>query len=866
MNEDSHQSHVNPTGRPAKLIKPILVFGIASGSALLAIFVAVVGFNETAVNVLLLFGVVSFFLMIPVLEFVNSLAKGKMKKQEERDLRDMEERKLAQEAYQEDLKRAKKEELMRQIAVFRDFGYECREIAEVLASVHKSGPNGEVPQTLPSALAKFLLRKGSPEQVAIERLLPLIAREEATHNEIISFGISAELIPMLKGVTSDEFHDEVHEALRNQLQVLSSGGGDLNSRPQDFIRFEVLLIPGIPTDIVITTRKSRMRGEQAVFFQIVPVLDDWVELDLTARPFNLWEQISTGAWRRNSSRYFYGGENSSITFGPQFEMGEKRERFSSAIVDLWTDQLNRGRTMRLDALANDEALQRKLKIRVVQEKNPYAVADVFQWDQKGYVQVVGWFIDGVWEAWEGEEADRPLLTSLLNVSAPNLLVLPYSSSFRIESSEQNKLLAGFLNSVSHHRKSAVFSQGGNFELRRGPVTHGSKIHKYFIKLAENASVTKFIKPAPGTGEGFKDFEAYQNLPESRHGFSPLEDQGFSSIPASDCYLRTGSDAIQLVLQVNLGSPAPGESDRGVSYANAELKAALTNFARRAAISDLEILEEKSAQGLVSRGRREGEEMGKSSVWYVKLLDPTHGSYFASVTSARKLIQSGILPSEIEIHQVDTYGQSKAGMIPIFLMPEYRSVEQCLAEIEPGTSEGALLLSRIAAELSLFARRTLEKGIVCSDFTLSDTFVDSGEEDIGGYLTGLSPSAGAPAKPRFFVGDFGSYIEKIAFRREATITREQYRPPEDLDHSLRFHAEPYLVYLLGLLWIEVYSGEPGLTIEPVIQLRLGLSREEYSQRIASQVPALLPFAPDGVVEKIVTMLAYDPDDRPALADL
>ena len=844
-----------------KLIKGPLVFFIAGGLAVLGVALSIVSGERATTSLVMIF----FFVFVAAFlgcGVVNNIARGKMEAHQAKVEEDERERREAQERYEQEKKEEDLQRVKEGLQVYLDFGFELRDITEPLTKLHQKDPNTGREIPLPVSLCNYILGEGTSEYESIRRLIPLVREEKATHSEIISLAFSEQLIDAIPGMTSEEFRNELHEALKDKLQDIAGGAGDLSSQFESFIRFEILLIPDVHSHILLAARKSRMRAEQDVRYQIVPVQDDWQDLDLEAKPFTFWEQLPSGGWRKTPSRYFYGGENSTITMGPAFSMGRRGEKFSSAIVDLWSDRLERGRCMRIDALANDEDLQRKLNIRVLFERSTYSVSDVYQLDQKGFVQVCGWFDGETFEPLDTSEITDDDCLSLLNVSAPNLMVHPQASVYTIESSEQNKLLTRFLGGLSAARKAVISTQGGNFEIRRGAVSHGSKIHKYFIKLAENAAITKFMKPAAGDPEGFKNFSSYSDFPEPREGFSPLEDQGYSSIPASDCYFRTGSESNQLVLKVNLGSPAPGETERGVSYSNAELRAALINFTRRAAFSDLEVLEEESAQGLVSRGNRALD--GETSRYYAKLLDPTHSSYFASSVSAKKLIDARVIPSDVEIHRVDTYGNPRPGMIPIFVMPEYLSVEGYLRSGKIDESAKSYVASRVAEELAIFSRRTLSKGIVCTDFTLSDTFFPT--FDAEAFLRESEETCAEPDTPRLFVGDFGSYIEKISFQRDESITREQYRPPEDFDRSLEFQPEPYLVYLLGLLYLEVFTLQPGISIEPVIQLRLGLTQEEYSRRVERILPELLAPHASEEIEKVISMLAYNPLDRPSLSEI
>jgi hypothetical protein len=839
----------------------LIILGVGMLGALLALFVLEL---RTPGGILLIM-IVSICITLPVIALANRFSAHKALRIDEK-IRKEQDLYCRAEAERDRIRKEERErEIARRLSGFHDFGFAHRSMESEFARAVRVDPGtGESPY-FPKMVAAALLAPGTPEREAIDRLLPLIRQQEVTDGEIFSFGFSEDLIKRLRKFTAAEFCREVSRALVSELRGLGGPAGDSGSGSEEYIRFEVLLIPDLPVELLLSARKSRMRMEQMVHYQIVPMRDDWMELDTEARPFSLWEQQPSGGWREIKVPYFYAGEGSTVTMGPKFEMGKQRVPFHSAIVDLWTGISDRAMTLSIEDLAAREDFQRRLRIKVQRQLEPYRASQVYQYDRKGYVEVVGWFLDGAWEPWSGKEEERLYLTSMLNVSAPNVLVLPHAASYLVESSEQNKLLANFLSTDLGARRGAVSSQGGNFEIRRGPVTHGSKIHYYFIRLAGNAASTKFLKPAPGAPNQYYEFDAYRDFPAPRPGFSPLEDKGFSHIPASDCYFRTGSASIQLVLRVNLGSPAPGETERGVSYSNGQLQAALRNFAKRQGYSDLEVLEEESAQGLVSRASRQNLETGDSVPVWVKLLDPTHADYFASGRLTETLREASILPGEIEVHRVDTYGRAQAGMIPVFAMPDYLSVADFLLSSRDGEQgEKMEVAASIEARLCFFVKRCLEQKVLCTDFTLADTFFP-GTRDERAARSFLGESD-CPTRPGLFVGDFGSYRESMAFHRGGSVTREQYRPPEDFDLTLPYGAEAYTVYLLGLLLVETYGFAPGVTLETVMQLRLHLDEAKYEGGLRREVEKVLSGVGESILDQLVAMLAYRPDQRPSLEDL
>lgn len=875
------ESEIDPAP-PYKFLSGAMSLFIAGGAGVFGLILALGVLEQRTPGGILLTGFVFFALSFPVIGIINRIA-GRKREIVDRQTKQDQARYIEAEREREAMQReAREREMEARLSPFRDFGFAHHSMEKVLAKAAGKDPAGGESGFILQAIAGSLLGEGTAARGAIEHLLPSIRGQKATHNEIFSFGFSEGLIPKLQGMNAEEFRREMSRSFSTALQQLAGREGDLESGIGEFIRFEVFLVPALPREIVLVARKSRMRMEGMVHYQIMPMLDDWKTLDTESRPFSLWDQQPSGGWRETQAPYFYGGENSTITMGPRFPLDGKGERFHSTVVDLWTDKLDRGRILPVEALAGDEPLQRLLGIKVVRQIDPYRASDVYQYDRKGFVEVVGWFLDGRWEPVSVGEGEKAYLTSMLNVSAPNLLVPPHAAAFRVESSDQNKLLANFLGTDLGARRDAVFSQGGNFEIRRGPVTYESKIHTYFIRLAENASETKFCKPAPGEGDRFHDFDAYRDFPAPRPGYSPLEDKGYSSIPASDCYFRTGRDSVQLVLKVNLGSPAPGETDRGVSYSNSQLRAALRNFAKRQGIKDLEIFEKESAQGLVSRGvrspdRENGEpdaggsgiggtvdESGGGGAVWVKLLDPTHADHFASGRLAGSLVASGVLPGEVEIHRIDTYGREKAGMIPVFVMPEYLSVGKFLGEGSlPEGEERRKLAARLEGRLVSFVKRCLAQRILCTDFTLEDTFFPVQAGDVAAFLEEDEPPTD---RPGLFVGDFGSYRETVTFLRGGSVTREQYRPPEDLDATLRCEVESFSVYLLGLLLVEVHGLAPGRTLESVTQLRFELDETRYTERLRRELEALLGDSEEGTVDRIAAMLAYRPEARPALDQL
>ncbi|MEM7600216.1 MAG: hypothetical protein AAF357_02235 [Verrucomicrobiota bacterium] len=837
-----------------------LITGVVTGLSLL-FGIAVLGLRTVpSIGLSVFIGVVAGALITLL---YSRIATSK----EQQIAKETKEQQVAFGQMEEDRKRREREErdaeIREKTAAYQGFGFTHRIIDQALAKAHAAFAKQRDLGSFTDAVATALLGPETPERGAIERLLPAVSDETASHQELFSFAFSDRVVGRLSGTTAEEFRKAMIQSLQAELQTIGRRPGELGSSNDDFFQFEVLSLPGLAREVVLTARKPRMKLEKMVHYQVVAVEEDWKEVDVEARRFSEWEMLPSGSWREIPSPYLYGGDDGVITMGPRLEMNEAGERFRSAVVDFWSDELEKGRTLSLEDLAGDEGLQRRLGIRVQRQTEPFIRSAVSQQDRKGFVEVVGWFLDGEWEPIDKDTFDEDDLLTMLNASAPNLLVQPYASSWFLESNEQNKLLTRFLRSDSlGQRKGAVFSQGGNFELMRGPVTYGSKIHTYFIRLAENASVTKFLKPPQGAPDDYQVASSYQDFPEPRTGFSPLEDKGYRSVPVADCYFRTGSDSFQLVLKVNLGSPAVGESSMGVSYSSAQLAAALRNFARREGVDSLEILEEESAQGIVSRGELKTKE-GAQRVW-LKLLDPTHADHFASGSLTERLCKAKVIPEDIKVNRVNTFGQSQAGMIQIFKMPHYLSVEQYL--LDAGTAawlEREQEREKILIGLAHFAKRCLAERILCTDFTLADTFFSGRPEAVAGYF---ERDPRSDEDPGLFVGDFGSYRESVAFGRGDSVTREQYRPPEDRDATLSYRPEAYMVYLLGLLFVEVISGAPGLTLDSVIQLRFGLEESAYEERLRTEIDSLLSHFPQPDRDEVVEMLAYRPESRPLLGEV
>lgn len=507
------------------------------------------------------------------------------------------------------------------------------------------------------------------------------------------------------------------------------------------------------------------------------------------------EEVLT-AWRMERERWVRE-RSGHLLFGEEGEFFAVNRDVAgeSALVDLF----HKGacQYFPIDSLHENDAAQEALGIIIRRQMNPFTPAQITTKQFKGSVTFSGYWVDGKWTAVEGKARER----TMLSASAPNFISRMVYSRVSDTDREENRLLNELTKNPPEELRRAISTQGRNFLIRRGAMPN-SDLYQFYLKPGENVVTEWYQKPLGNDPDGFTKPELYSPVVAPVEPRTPLEGEGYMAMNFSECYLRTGDASVQLCLHFDLGSPAAGQydSEGTVNFDEPMMRKALYSFARRQDVEPekVQIWEYKAAQGLIATATMRNPQTGWEGTHFFKLLDPLHSGLYDSHEVFQRLQQANVLPQEISAHRCNLSGEdSEEGKFLTFLTPQYRSVAEVIQE------RGAALTDSEATSLcqaiGFFAKQILEKELVCSDITLADTMlmVNSLEE---------LPVQWKQGRPGVLVVDYGSYVLSEKFNRKTCIVKGEYRAPEDEDESLPFAAEPYQVYQLGLLFLQIHLGD------------------------------------------------------------
>ena len=771
----------------------------------------------------------------------------------ERRHQEAEGRRQEQEAKRHEKEEARRRELDASLGEILALGFEKRDLIPVLANLSdpqfRASPEGER-LTFPQLLARHLFQSEGSQSALLVRLMKNWSEGNRDCYELFSFGLSTGLLKIDSEWGQELFRQELTEALHHWA-AKGLGSESQLALQQDLpkaVKMEVWFFDGLPNETAMFAHKPALQVDGMVHY-----LMGAPHPDSNEKPFQLWELQPSLAWRSRAAPHLHFPENGRFVYSPPIK------GMHSAMVDFESDQVKQGGFVEIDRLAVDRALRDELGVRLVKESSPYPMSSIALTDRKGYIRLCGWWEEGEWH----EVEESPETETLLTVAAPNILIQPGQFAITVDDDEENRIIASYLAAQAPQRLvEGAISSRGNFVIRRGPIAEACQIHKYFIQPIEGAApTTLFYRKAPGESEAHRDLIGYREFPESEDPSSPLEREGYRSFPFSDCYLASGTDSYRLCFYISLGSPAPGDTNHGIRYQDQDLIDALERFGRRQGAAEFEVLDKWRSQGLIAHANL--DRNGRAQSHFLKLLEPPLARRFGTTSMVKKLIAERVLPTTVEIHQVNTDGQPGANaMIPIFVSPEFSNTADAVSALTPDAHHSEL--GHLANELVVFAKRVLDLGIVCTDFTLADTFFDN--ETVAAFLR-ESSSSQVPENPRLFVGDYGSYVKAKDLTKTNRIIKEEYRPPEDWDADLPIEAEAYQIYVLGVLFVEVLSAQPATTLKVVTRLQLDRKRQAYEEELPKELEQLLSrFYSREVLQCLERMLAYDPVDRPKLMEI
>lgn len=686
---------------------------------------------------------------------------------------------------------------------------------------------------LAGMVAEHLLKESYPIMKVIGQAMQQGKNSEQTRM-MLSLLFSVELTPYGNGewLRRTIFNHIMEIASKRIMDSDSSAQGQtrLAKVREDLVtsvNIEVFFLDGIPRSKCFWSTKYTM----AIPMKVTETIKDISVEEPRGRKLNQWIFEGNGKFRKRSQTRLLVHRDVPLVVGPRWLM--------SAIVDVSNDT-HCGR-YDVDKLANDPTLRQALGIKVTRQAEPFSINETVVVDLKGWIRLCG-----LWENGHFEDLSTARQEHILRTSCPNYLMGGVDAE-EADSEEVNLLLGSYVQSQKA-RLTQVLHQDGNFIITYDPVEEKSSLYHYHIRSLQG--VTKYFRSVTGDSIGFKDPENYTVLPD---GVS-------TRVPFSRGYLMTGQDDHWLCLELDIGSPGLGGTSAGViKVETVDLKNSLCRYARKNGINNLSFMPGRS-QGLVATGSRELSDGNKIKV-YLKLLDPAYASLLSTERIYQFLSEKHIVPDTVETVKITRSGET-GGSILVFIQPEYLALSDLIRRSDNGLDDKALL--SLCRELALFAQKIFKGDVICPDWTLQETMVLSRMHQERDGARTQSSWIGGNDSCTLFVSDFGSYMEKRLLSRSLTIKKPDYQSPEDRNPALSMQAEPYQVFVLGILFYQIMSRKPDVL--PPVMMEPMTDRAGFEESVHLSTDGLraslsknLESAPALIGE----MLSWDPAQRPSI---